>query len=621
MKLSEKQNKIVGHIDGPILVKAGPGSGKTRVLTERIRHLLSVKKRGKILALTFSNMAADEMRSRLEDSLAIIDSIDRVTIETIHSFCLEIVRSRGNLVGLRPDISLFDSDGDRVVVLRSVLSDDVRFEMMLRKQENPEAFLYKCLSSISEQKRYLVSPKHCGLESPFPEIYQMYNEVLANQNAMDFDDILIYAHRILVENPSVARVYKSVYHYISIDESQDLNYAQYQVIKALCGTDFKNVMMVGDENQSIYAFNGSSSSYMSEYFINDFKPDIYKLDENFRSAKQIIEFSGTISGEMEDTSKYFYDGEVSFVSYGTESEEAQSVCETIKKLMKYGHMDIENPLEYDDIAVIARNKYVFAKMEEELTAKQIPFYFKKTKSGINCETDHMEAFDLVLRLLMNPMDYHHRQTLCEITRKSNNEPGDSTEIKEIIGQILANSKFMWLRSILPLISLDGILDFDSVLTALKSNMPSEPIIPGFDIDNEKYLLEKDIDEWKQHWIKFKNRVSRENRSLVSFRSAISLGKTQDSEADSGIALLTAHMAKGLEFEVVFIIGLAEGIFPDYRAVKSGGEALEQEKNNMYVAVTRAKRLCYMSYPEIRRMPLGEKRKQSPSRYISKSLKL
>ena len=173
MKLSEKQNKIVEHIDGPVLVKAGPGSGKTRVLTERIKHLLSVKKRGKILALTFGNMAADEMRSRLEGNPALEDSIDRVTIETMHSFCLEIVRSRGSLIGLRPDISLFDND--RLAVLRSVFSDDKRFVIMLHRQKNPEDFLNKCLSSISEQKRYLVSPEHCGLEAPFPEIYQMYN--------------------------------------------------------------------------------------------------------------------------------------------------------------------------------------------------------------------------------------------------------------------------------------------------------------------------------------------------------------------------------------------------------------------------------------------------------------
>ena len=135
-------------------------------------------------------------------------------------------------------------------------------------------------------------------------------------------------------------------------------------------------------------------------------------------------------------------------------------------------------------------------------------------------------------------------------------------------------------------------------------------------DDDRYMLEKDIDEWSSHWRRFKARVPGENRTLVSFRNAIALGKTQDLDADSGVALLTAHMSKGLEFEVVFVIGLAEGTFPDYRAVNKGGDAIEQEKNNMYIAATRAKRLCYLSYPQIKKMPWGDDRFQQPSRFIA-----
>jgi DNA helicase-2/ATP-dependent DNA helicase PcrA len=430
---------------------------------------------------------------------------------------------------------------------------------------------------------------------------------------MDFDDILFFTYRILAENLDVAKLYNSVYRFVCIDESQDLNNAQYCFIQALCGDDFRNIMMVGDENQSIYAFNGSSSKYMSEQFLRDFHPAIYTLDENFRSAIQIIQFSNSLTGNTEDVSKYVFDGELEVTAYANELEEAQSVRSAIESLMVIGHKDIENPLNYDDFAVIARNKYVFSQIESNFTDGNIPFFYKKTQSSIACETDYMKAFDLMLRLLMNSMDLYHRQILCKLVSQDISADADCADTKALIERLLSESKYAWLNSVSAHISIDGILDFDKVLGALRDNSPSDLS------DDDKYLLEKDIDEWRKHWGRFKGHVSRENRTLISFRSAISLGKTQEIDAETGIALLTAHMSKGLEFEVVFIIGLTEGTFPDYRAVNSGDEAITQEKNNMYVAVTRAKRLCYLSYPQIKKMPWGDDRKQSPSRFIRQAL--
>lgn len=610
MNLSINQRAIVEHIDGPLLVKAGPGSGKTRVLTERVKRLLSAKKRGKVLALTFSNMAAEEMRARLEADSEIGEAIDRVTIGTIHSFCLDIIQSRGYLIGLRTDMSLFESENDRISILRDVLTSDPRLGLILRQQKKPEAFLSKCLSIISEQKRSFVTPELCEFEAPFPEIYQKYNEVLLGQNAMDFDDIMFFAYQVLNGNPDVVKLYNSVYRYVCVDESQDLNNAQYRLIQALCGSDFRNIMMVGDENQSIYAFNGSSSKYMSEMFVHDFNPTVYSLNENFRSAKQIIQFANRITGNNEDVTKYFYEGEVSVTKYDNEEAEARAVCKAIQKLIIVGHKDIENPLKFDDFAVIARNKYVFSKIEDELTERNMPFYYKKTQSGISFETDYMEAFDLMIRLIMNPMDLYHKQMLCKMASVDASSCVTCDNTNMLIEQLLSQSKYAWLSSALPYTTIESTFNFDKALLVLRNNIPVTLS------DDDRYLLEKDIDEWNTHWSKFKGSVARENRTLMAFRNAISLGKTQDIAADSGVALLTAHMSKGLEFEVVFIIGLSEGTFPDYRAVNSGGEAMAQEKNNMYVAVTRAKRLCYLSYPGIKRMPWGDDKKQYPSRFIN-----
>lgn len=609
MNLSSQQREIVEHIDGALLVKAGPGSGKTRVLTERVKHLLSVKKRGKVLALTFSNMAAEEMRSRLETDSEVGENIERVFIGTIHSFCLDIIQSRGYLIGLRPDVSLFENENDRMAILRSVVSDESEYGIFLKQQQKAEGFLANCLTMISEQKRALKSPELCAIDEPFPSIYQKYNDALQNQNAMDFDDILFFAYRILAENLDVAKLYNSVYRFICVDEAQDLNNAQYNVIKALCGTDFSNIMLVGDKNQSIYAFNGSSSKYMSESFVHDFQPRVYVLDKNFRSAKQIIQFSNKLTKNTEDLSKYVYDGELSATAYADELTEAKAVCKAIETLMTSGHKDIENSLIYENFAIVARNKYVFSQIENVLSKSNIPFYYKKTQSGISCETDFMEAFDLMLRLLMNPMDAYHRQKLCKLVSPDALVGADCSDTHTLIEHILDESSYGWLKSTLSHISVDGILDFDKVLKALRDNSPTDLM------DDDRYFLEKDIDEWNKHWIRFKHHTPRENRTLISFRNAISIGKTQESDSESGVALLTAHMSKGLEFEVVFIIGLSEGTFPDYRAVRSDGEALTQEKNNMYVAVTRAKRLCYLSYPQIKKMPWGDDKRQFPSRFI------
>jgi len=609
MNLSPKQQAIVDHIDGALLVKAGPGSGKTRVLIERIKHLLSIKKRGKVLALTFSNMSAEEMRSRLERDPDVGDSVERVSVSTIHSFCLDFLQSRGYLVGLRPDVSLFENEADRMAILRNLMLSEPEYASILKRHEKPNNFLSSCLSLISEQKRRLILPEASTESEPFPSIYRKYNDALTFQNAMDFDDILFYSYRLFAENLDVVKLYNAVYHYVCIDEAQDLNEAQYRVIQALCGNDFSNVMMVGDENQSIYAFNGSSSKYMTTYFARDFSPTLYALDENFRSAKQIIEYANSLTGSSEDISRYYYEGELKITAFQNETEEAQSIRYAIDHLITNGHRDIEGEMTYDRIAVIARNKYVFACVESELVLANIPFYHKQSQSGIACESEYLKAFDLVLRLILNPMDLYHKQLLCKLVGHNTTNTFNNESTDTVLKQLLAESDFSWLSEAIQGITSEGTVNFDSVLQSLRRNIPNTLA------EDDKYMLEKDIDEWGNHWRRFKSRVPSENRSLVSFRNAIALGKTQDLDADFGVTLLTAHMSKGLEFEVVFVIGLTEGTFPDYRAVKSGGGAITQEKNNMYVAATRAKRLCYMSYPLIKKMPWGDEKRQQPSRFI------
>ncbi|MDR2442925.1 MAG: ATP-dependent helicase, partial [Deltaproteobacteria bacterium] len=486
------------------------------------------------------------------------------------------------------------------------------FRTLLHQIQNTEALIKKYLSLISEQKRSLISPEMCNIEKPFPAIYQKYNEVLLSRNAIDYDDILFFAYLILLENLRVVELYNIIYPHIIINESHYLNYPQYCAIQALCGHDFNNIMMVGDENQSIPAFNGSSSKYMSEFFIRDFNPTIYNLDYNYRSAKQIIQFSNSLTGNLDDISKYFYNGELSINSYENELAEALSVRHKIESLVGKCHDDIECPLDYNDFAVIARNKYSFSHIEKEFNAEKIPFFYKRTQSGILFETDFMEAFELILRLILNPNDLFHRQKLCQLTFQNFSANADYKDIQSSIEQMLRQTKFAWLNSALPHISATDNFNFDHALNALNNNMPSDLS------DDVRYFLVNDIEEWRKHWNIYKKLITSEKRTLKSFRIAISLGRTQEINEITGVTLLTAHTLNGSEFEVIFVIGLTEGTFPDYRAIKNDDDdfSLSLEKINMNLAVTSAKRLCYLSYPKIKKMPWGEDKIQNPSRFIS-----
>ncbi len=605
MQLSQKQLQIVNHKDGALLVEAGPGSGKTRVLIERIKCLLSSSKRGKVLALTFSNLAADEMKDRLSEDRAFEEQLDRVTAGTIHSFCLDLVQSRGNLIGLNSDMVLFESEDDRKTVLKDVFLENQQLKDFLTLQQDKNQILQRILQLITEQKKGFVLPENCNINDPFPLIYSEYNQKLIDQNAMDFDDILFFAYRILTENPSVVRVYNSLYRYICIDEAQDLNFAQYQVIKALCGDNFNNVMMVGDANQSIYGFNGSDSDFMTKSFVADFSPIVYKLNDNYRSAKRIVEFANRLE-HYDSVTNYVYDGELTATKLTDESAEAKFVADKIEKLVQNGHPDVEGSISVNRIAVIARNKYVFSHLEKELSDRNIPFFFKKNSTGIDNESDYMKVFGLAIRILINRKDYIHLTQLKKAVGFSDIITNNKTGIS-ILEEVLTKTDYASMIPALEVLSKE-VLNFSTALNCLDN------ILSSFD-DDERYLISMDIQQWRKHWGKYCMLVPKENRTLTSFRNQISLGKTREAEDNNGIALLTAHMSKGLQFDVVFIMGLSEGTFPDYRAVKADGSQLSQEMNNMYVAVTRAKRLCYMTYPAKKRMPWGDIKNQSPSRYI------
>lgn len=326
------------------------------------------------------------------------------------------------------------------------------------------------------------------------------NQYLIEQNAIDFDDILFYAYPILSENPSVVHLHTSLYKFVCVDEAQDLNFLQYEVIKVLCGKDFKNIMLVGDEKQSIYGFNGSDSRLMTDSFVKDFSPVVYSLNENFRSAKSFVAYANKIE-QSDSVSNYYYDGEIKAFSFSDEKEEALFILEHIQQLLQFGHKDIENNLEYNNFAIIARNKYVFREIESLLRQKQIPFYYKNTISGIDNESDYMKVFDLSMRMLINPKDIIHLRELKKLLNVSMDKIGEFDTGLELLHDLFENSSYFDMLMALKDISGDNF-DFSKALGIINAHISGTLNIS----DEEKYLVCNDVKQWQIHWKKYTSMI-------------------------------------------------------------------------------------------------------------------
>ncbi|HDT7989887.1 ATP-dependent helicase [Enterococcus faecalis] len=600
MNLTKSQQEIVDYIDGSLLVTAGPGSGKTRVLTQRIARILELKK-GKVLALTFSNKAAEEITDRVKKQLS-VENHERIKVETIHSFCLDLVLNRGNQIGLEAGLTVIEDRNDKLEILKRAYFNS---KMMLPEDK----ILHKELSAIEEHKRNFLYPDNIEYNSEFRDIFETYNNLLKSNRMIDFDDILYYSYRILIESPSVAKNYTRLFKYILIDEAQDLNNTQYRIIKALT-PNFKNLMMVGDSAQSIYGFNGSDSRIMTDMFIKDYQPKVFSLIENFRSTSKIIQAASKIQPESKSLSVYPLEGEFQIQAFKNEVEEAEWISNKIVYLLDNGSKWVEGKITLEDIAIIGRNRYLFSKIEEKLEESQIDFTLGGINSNVECETIEMKVFELGIRIIVNPFDdLHYRQ----LNKYLNREGKESNFLEDILTNQTVNSAQVNTKIFSSVIEAWNILhknqeSFVKSLNKIKEKVLIEEIDEQF-----KFLIQGDIELWRTRWNKYVKQSVQGDRSLSYFRNQVSLGKL-NTDNNSGIPLLTVHMSKGLEFQVVFIVGMVEGTFPDYRVKTPAQE--KEELNNMFVALTRAKRECYLTYPLIKDMPWGSSKRQVKSRYLN-----
>ena len=603
IELSEKQKEIVFAENGPIYVKASAGSGKTRVLTERVRYLLSETNK-KVLALTFTNKAGEEIKERLSD----ISEIEkRVFVGTFHGFCQSILENHGNLIGLAKMPHIFEDETDRLELVGQAIKQTPSYAGKYKTQDKKEQknFRYRVLNFISKVKRELIADSEFEQHTDDENIvllYQNYQDILRAQNAIDFDDLLLLAYSLLVNYPKTAALYRRSFFAICIDEAQDLNNAQYQLLLALANGEFTNIMMVGDPNQSIYHFNGSSPDYMDKQFVRDFKPVIVELNENYRSSISVLSAANKIIPDAEYIAETVKEGLFEINHLEDEEAEAQWVIDKIKELIaSKTHDDIEGEITCEKIAVLARTKYVFNKLEAQLNEANLPFYYKMTPGAIRFESDLMNIFDLALRVRLNPQDSLHKGRLL---KRLNIKTVRNFSLEVVIPQVTdeLNKKLIKL-----VIELDD--DGSNIKKALERFRDDLSI----EDENEKNMIFHDINELFKHWHNYAKKT--DNKSLHQFKNAMALGQTHPLTQHAGITLSTVHTMKGQEFDIVFVIGMDDETFPDYRAVRSGGIEMTQEKNNLYVAFTRAKRFLYVTWPQKRMMPWDDYKARRISRFL------
>ena len=600
--MSEKQKNIVNFEDKPICVKASAGSGKTRILTERVRFLLNKTKK-QILALTFTHKAGEEIKERL-NGISMLDK--RVFVGTFHGFCQKALKNHGYLIGLKKMPHIFENENDRLELIEQAVNLTPSYENIYRNKDTKDQkkIRYQVLKFIAKVKRNMGDIERCS-DSQNDEkklLYQNYQDILISQNGIDFDDLLLLTHRLFVEYPSVADLYRRSFYAICIDEAQDLNNAQYQLLLALTGGQFDNVMMVGDPNQSIFHFNGSSPKYMTESFIKDFNPEVIELEENYRSSQAVLSATKKIFPDAKDIPHTVKRGIFELQSLEDEEKEALWIIDKINELISMQeHEDIEGQITYEKIAILARNKYLFNPINNQLKSNDIPFYYKMRIGSIQFESDLINMFDLAFKVKLNPQDRLHKKKLLEKLKL------DISEEKSL-EEIISNTNNRQHKALIHLV--ENLYDDGSNLKNLLTQLKDEIVE---DNENERNMIFNDIDDLISHWHKYARTT--DTKSLQHFKNAMALGQTHQSIPHKGITLSTVHTMKGQEFDIVFLMGMDDETFPDYRAIQKRGIDLKQEENNLYVAFTRSKRFLYVTWPKKRKMPWGDEKDRNISRFL------
>ena len=604
-KLNERQKEAVLATEGPVLVLAGAGSGKTTVLVNRIAYMISEKhiRPWNILAITFTNKAAREMKDRIERLLG--DTAKDMWIGTFHSVCVRILRSCIDLLGYSRDFVIYDTADTKTVMkecLRELDIDEKSFPV-----RNVLSIISNAKNDLMDAATFENVYKSDYRMSIIAKIYYRYQTKLRKNNAVDFDDIILNTVKILSENPDVLSKYQDKFRYILVDEYQDTNNSQYLLINLLAQAN-RNLCVVGDDDQSIYKFRGANIGNILNF--EDDYSDVQKitLDQNYRSTQNILDAANSvISNNKGRMGKSLWtsngDGNRVYVYTGTnEYDEARYIARQIKK-----HFDEQG--SFSDCAILYRTNAQSRVIEEMLMRESVPY---KVLSGLRFY-DRKEIKDIIayLRVVYNPND---DVSLARIINEPKRKIGNATlekarniareketslydvishaddyhEFKTAIKKLLSFSEI-----IQSLIKLKDTVTIEELTGRILNDTGYMPALVMEDTTESKTRIEN-LGEFISVITEFEKNEETGN-TLGEFLENISLVSDIDGydENEDSAVLMTIHSAKGLEFPIVFLSGLEEGLFPGMRSMESDDD-IEEERRLCYVAITRAKEQLYIT---------------------------
>lgn len=624
--LNNMQKEAVFHTEGPVLILAGAGSGKTRVLTHRAAYLIEEKgvQPYHILAITFTNKAAGEMRERI-DQLVEFGS-ESIWVSTFHSTCVRILRRYIERLGYGNSFTIYDTDDQK-----TIMKDICRRLSIDTKIYKERSFL----NVISSAKDELISPEQFALNAGMDfvkqkhaAVYLEYQSVLKKNNALDFDDLIVKTVELLKSNEDVLNNYQERFKYIMVDEYQDTNTAQFQLIKILA-SKYKNLCVVGDDDQSIYKFRGANIKNILEY--EKVFPDakVIKLEQNYRSTQNILNAAnGVIKNNFERKSKVLWTGneegeKIVFKQFDSAYEEADFVVRDIKAQKESGDFN------YNDCAILYRTNAQSRLLEERFVNANVPY---KIVGGVNFYA-RKEIKDLLsyLKTIDNARDDYAVKRILNVPKRGIG----ATTLARVEAYAVINSLSLYqalrLCENIPTIKKAGtkIKPFVNLIQKLRSKAAYVSVAQLIQevIDETGYVKEleyEDTDEANARIENIDELITKavafdqgENPTLSGFLEEVALIADIDGiEADKDyVLLMTLHSAKGLEFPKVYLAGLEDGIFPSYMTITSDDPMeIEEERRLCYVGITRAKKQLSITCAK-QRMIRGETQYNKVSRFI------
>ena len=614
--LNEKQKEAVIYTQTPLLVLAGAGSGKTRVITHKIMYLINEKNipLNKILAITFTNKAAQEMKERVKKALSLEKEPE--WISTFHSLSARILRQEAKNVGLERDFIIYDEEDSKRTI------KDIIKELNLDTETYKPEKVKSIISSVKQDMDETVLDFYEFTMPHIRQIYENYQKILKQSNAVDFDDLILLVVNMFKGKPEILKKWQEKFDYILVDEYQDTNKIQHQLLKLLLGN--RNcITVVGDPQQCIYTWRGAHPDNILD-FEKDF-PDtkIIKLEKNYRSTGKILETANKVIANAkgrwkEKILRLWTDNQegenVKLAVLSTDKKESEFISRKIKEYISKGY-------SYSDIAVLIRMSFLTRNIEEAFIKANIPY---QIIGGVKFY-ERAEVKDILgyLRFALNPKD---TQAFKRIINLPSRGIGEKT-----INKIKEYYKDNWIQAIYDAydhmsnkvkLGLQSFLEVIEYAQKYANKNPAKTAKIIYDtIGYEDYLINKYPNDWEDRIANVKElfnaleEVEKSGQTLSEFLEESSLSQAQDNlENSNTVKIMTVHAAKGLEFPIVFIAGLEDGIFPSGRAFEDI-EQMEEERRLFYVAITRAKEKVYLSYAKQRSSFGNRLQETKQSRFI------